>query len=155
MGQITSFSLDLFLCGGLCIAQEFVNSYLYDVFLIVSIGWSWGTKNATKFQRACFRKNISVSRHFTKHVTQTHFNISDTTPYKRTRHKTQSFWKIPLQKGQQLKNQDIKKTLKFQISRHFRKKHEHFRNWYTKHIDKNTTSTKHIKENSISESTFQ
>lgn len=48
-----------------------------------------------------------------------------------------------------------KKTLKFQISRHFRKKHEHFRNWYTKHIDKNTTSTKHIKENSISESTFQ
>lgn len=40
MGQITSCSLDLFLCGGLYIAQEFVNSYLYDVFLIVSIGGS-------------------------------------------------------------------------------------------------------------------
>ena len=29
MWQMTSCSLDLFLCGGLCIAQELVNPYLY------------------------------------------------------------------------------------------------------------------------------
>lgn len=155
MGQITSCSLDLFLCGGLCIAQEFVNSYLYDVFLIVSIGWSWGTKNATKFQRACFRKNISVSG-ISRNMSHKPISTFQIPPHLKE-HMSQNtiFLKSNTSERTAAQKPRYKKTLKFQISQHFRKKHEHFRNWYTKHIDKNTTSTKHIKENSISESTFQ